>query len=366
MAAWWVSARRRPAARRARGRRSRGRPGARRRGRPGRARRCRGRRPGPGAGRGAGGPPPRAAPRRPRSLPRADPPAAVAASRSALSASVAKAARGAASATMPATASSPRSCSIPTGSTPNPMAAKSSAGHSQPSRPRTTTRSPGSSPSRSRPKRARRMASRSSFQSGTHSSVTLRPPRHGRGAHVMAQAEVVEARQRRRDRVERARPPALRRVAPEDVLGGDVEEHGAQPRSRVQSASTSGSLDAVQLHRVDERPHVLDARSHDAVRGAQARLDRLQVGPAVTVRRPRHPHPGVHGSLGGLGRPGLPPALLGGLALLEGALHRAGARRPGSRRPGPSTRPPGARPRIGQGDSGVPQRRRDSCRKARR
>ena len=51
--------------------------------------------------------------------------------------------------------------------------------------------------------------------------------------------------------------------------------------SRVQSASTSGSLDAVRLHRVDERPHVLGAGSHDAVRGAQARLDRLQVGPAA-------------------------------------------------------------------------------------
>ena len=56
----------------------------------------------------------------------------------------------------------------------------------------------------------------------------------------MAQAEVVEAGQRRRDRVERTRPAALRRVAPEDVLGGDVEEHGALSPAAASRASRRG------------------------------------------------------------------------------------------------------------------------------
>jgi hypothetical protein len=49
------------------------------------------------------------------------------------------------------------------------MAAKSTTGQTQLSRPKTATRSPGSTPAFSRPKRAIRMASRSSFQSGTDS-----------------------------------------------------------------------------------------------------------------------------------------------------------------------------------------------------
>ena len=53
------------------------------------------------------------------------------------------------------------------------------------------------------------MASRSSFQSGTRSSEPSFHHVMAAGAHVMAQAEVEEARHRRRDRVERARPPAL-------------------------------------------------------------------------------------------------------------------------------------------------------------
>ena len=50
------------------------------------------------------------------------------------------------------------------------MAAKSTTGQSQLSRPKTATRSPGSTPSLSRPKSAMRIASRSSFQSGTDSN----------------------------------------------------------------------------------------------------------------------------------------------------------------------------------------------------
>src|SRR4029450_8555926 len=80
--------------------------------------------------------------------------------------------------------------------------------------------------------------------------------------------------------------------------------------------------DAVLLHGMNDGPHVLDSCANDAVRGAQARFDRLKVRPAGPVRRTRHPHPGVHGTLGSLGPPGLPPTLRGGFALLDRAPHR--------------------------------------------
>ena len=58
---------------------------------------------------------------------------------------------------------------MPTGTAPKPMAAKSTAGQSQCKRPTIATRSPGSTPSFSRPYSAMRMARRSSFQSGADS-----------------------------------------------------------------------------------------------------------------------------------------------------------------------------------------------------
>ena len=184
----------------------------------------------------------------------------------------------------------------------------------------------------------------------------------------MTQAEVYETGQRRGDRVKRARPPALRRAAPEDVLGGDVEQHGAFSLAAASRASsTSGSrMPCGSMAWTSVRTYSTPVPTTPCA--ARRRASTVsEVGPAAAVRAPRHPHPRVHRALGRLGRCGsrafAPPAASRfsrarcadpavGVRDLEGQP--------------PALAHPGARPRIGQGDSGVPQRRRDSCRKARR